>query len=171
MDKHSNQPKIFIIGMYIGGIAIILMMLLTVLDVTLKNTFNTAVPGAYLYIENYLMPIAVFCGLPYAFYSGIFPRLDMVISKWKNSTRIKIVIAILIVELIAFMIIVYYSFLYGVFGAKTGITFLAGIDSIPLYPMFFLVSLSFGLLSVYLIRTIKWCIENKKEPLFFEDYQ
>ncbi|MCF3944145.1 TRAP transporter small permease [Oceanobacillus alkalisoli] len=169
MKQHPNQPKTFIVGMYVGGLAVLLMMLLTVVDVILKNLFNSAIPGNYLYIQNYLMPIAIFCGIPYALYSGIFPRLDMLINRWKHSTRLKVVVAILIIEVISFIIILYYSFLYGVFGATTNITFLAGINSLPLYPMFFLVSLSFGLPSYYLIRTIISCVREKKEPAFFAE--
>lgn len=167
MNLEEKQPKILTVGMYISGAAILLMMVLTVIDVTLKNLFETSIPGSYLYVQNYLMPLAFFCGMPYAFFSGIFPRLDMFINKWKESTRIKLIITILIVELIAYITIACYSFLYGLYGWRTNITFLAGVNSYPFYPMFFLVTLAFGLLSFYLFQAIKRTIQTKGKYNFF----
>lgn len=167
MKEEVSQPKIFVLGMYLAGIAVLLMMILTVTDVILKNLFESSIPGAYVYVENILMPLAIFLGMPYTFFSGIFPRLDMVVNKFKKPTRINIVISVLILELLAFIVIVYYSFMYGIFGVTTNITFLAGINSIPLYPMFFLVTLAFTLISIYLIKIIWKSYKEKKEPEFF----
>lgn len=171
MNEENSQPRIFILGMYLAGVAILLMMTITVLDVILKNLFASSIPGSYLYMENILMPLAIFLGMPYAFFSGIFPRLDMVVNKFKKSTRINIVIFVLILELLAFLVIIYYSFMYGIFGATTNITFLAGINSIPLYPMFFLVTLAFTLIAAYLAKVIWTSYKENKEPDFFADME
>lgn len=167
MGGNQKQPKIFVISMYIGGIAIMLMMILTVIDVVLKSFFDSAIPGNYLFMESYLMPIAVFLGMPYAFFSGIFPRLDMFLIKWKASTRLKVIIAMLVLELIAFLVLIYYSFTFGIYGAVSNITFLAGVNSYPLYPMFFLVTIAFTMITIYLIKIIWNCLKTGEEPLFF----
>lgn len=167
MSEEKSQPKIFVLGMYLAGVAILLMMTITVLDVILKNLFASSIPGNYLYMENILMPLAIFLGMPYAFFSGIFPRLDMVVNKFKYTTKINIVILMLILELLAFLVIIYYSFIYGIFGITTNITFLAGINSIPLYPMFFLVTLAFTLIAFYLVKVVWASYKENKEPNFF----
>lgn len=169
MNEENTQPKIFVIGMYLAGIAIILMMLITVLDVALKNLFNISIPGSYLYMENIFMPLAIFLGMPYAFFSGIFPRLDMMLVKLKRDLRIKISIAVLILEVLTFLVVIYYSFTFGIFGATTNITFLAGVNSIPLYPMFFLVTISFTAITIYLVKVIIRSYKENKEPDFFVD--
>lgn len=171
MTEENKQPKIFLVGMYLAGFSIILMMLATVIDVVLKNLFNISIPGSYLYMQNILMPIAIFLGMPYAFFSGIFPRLDMLLVKFKYKTRVKISIAILILEVIAFMVVIYYSFMYSIFGLTTNITFLAGVNSIPLYPMFFLVTLSFASITIYLIKVIFRSYREGTEPDFFIDME
>ena len=171
MTEENKQPKIFLIGMYIAGFAIILMMLITVIDVVLKNLFNISIPGSYLYMQNILMPVAIFLGMPYAFFSGIFPRLDMLLVKFKYKTRVKIGIVILTLEVIAFIVVIYYSFMYSIFGLTSNITFLAGVKSIPLYPMFFLVTLSFVSITIYLIKVIFRSYREGIEPDFFVDME
>lgn len=154
-EFNPTESKLLKAGMYISGISILIMMMLTVVDVILKNFFGSSIPGAYVYSQNYLMPLAIFLGIPYAFFTGIFPRVDLFITKFRKQTQLKIMVAVLITEVIAYIIIAYYSFSYGIFGATTNITFVAGINSVPLYPMFFLVTLGFGVLSIYLICAIK----------------
>lgn len=171
MNEENPQPKIFILGMYLAGAAILLMMFITVLDVILKNLFASSIPGSYLYMESILMPLAIFLGMPYAFFSGIFPRLDMVVNKFNHKTKINVIILTLILELMSFLVIIYYSFTYGIFGLTTNITFLAGINSIPLYPMFFLVTLAFALIAVYLVKIIWVSYKENKEPEFFVDME
>lgn len=161
--------KIIKAGMYISGIAIMLMMILTVIDVTLKTIFNSTIPGSYLYVQNYLMPLAFFCGLPYAFFSGIFPRLDIVVKRFRKEALTKIVIAVLIIELISYLLITYYSFLYGIHGMTTNITFLAGVNSVPLYPFLFLVTIGFGMLSFYLIVVLRKIVKTNGEYSFFRE--
>ena len=172
MQENELNPiltKILKIGMYISGLAIVAMMLLTTVDVTLKNIFNAPIPGSYLFVQNYLMPLAFFCGMPYAFFSGIFPRIDIFLNKLSKKTNLTIVITILIIEIASFIAITYYSLLYGIHGLTTKITFLAGINSIPLYPFFFLVTLGFGTLSIYLTITIIKIVKTNGEYTFFAD--
>lgn len=161
--------KIIKAGMYISGIAIMMMMILTVFDVALKTIFNSTIPGGYLYVQNYLMPLAFFCGLPYAFFSGIFPRLDIVVKRFRKELITKIVISVLAIELISYVLIAYYSLLYGIHGMTTNITFLAGVDSVPLYPFFFLVTIGFGMLSFYLIVVLQKMVKTKGEYTFFRE--
>ncbi|MGD6855748.1 TRAP transporter small permease [Bacillus infantis] len=168
-NSHNASPlvKLSRAGMYVSGAAIVLMMLITFIDVTLKNLFGSTIPGSYLYVQNYLMPLAFFCGLPYAFFSGIFPRLDIVVNKFSSKVIAKLVVAVLALELVAFILIMYYSFLYGLHGLNTNITFLAGINSMPLYPFFFLVTIGFGLLSIYLISVLRKIVKTDGEYTFF----
>jgi len=168
-EFNPTNSKFIRLGMYISGISILIMMMLTVVDVILKNFFSSSIPGAYVFSENYLMPLAVFLGLPYAFFTGIFPRLDILLKKFSKQKQLKIIITVLIIEVISYIIIVYYSFLYGIHGWTTNITFLAGINSIPLYPMFFLVTIGFGVLSIYLIRAIRKMITTNGEYNLFSN--
>ena len=54
---------------YLGGAAILLMMLVNVADVLMRAMFNTAISGAFELVEH-LMVIIIACGLGYCGYAG-----------------------------------------------------------------------------------------------------
>ncbi|ARK32434.1 TRAP transporter small permease [Halalkalibacter krulwichiae] len=172
MNENQFNPiisNVIKVGMYISGIAILIMMVMTVIDVTLKALFSSTIPGNYLYVQNYLMPVAFFCGLPYVFFTGIFPRLDLLIKRFSKKVSINIMISVLVIELLVYILITYYSFSYGLYGLRENITFLAGVNSLPLYPMFFLVTIGFAMLTICLILTLRKMIKTNGEFTFFNN--
>ncbi|MBU8909334.1 TRAP transporter small permease, partial [Desertibacillus haloalkaliphilus] len=105
------------IGVFISGIAILLMMFLIALEIVLRSVFSSSIPGSYLIVENYFMPLAVFPALAFAFASGIFPRLEVVVDKVKTiTTKTSIIVFVMLVELICSVIIAYYGFVMGIEG-------------------------------------------------------
>lgn len=54
---------------YLGGTAILLMMLVNVVDVLLRATSNTSISGAFELVEH-LMVVIITCGLAYCGYAG-----------------------------------------------------------------------------------------------------
>src|SRR5690625_2516001 len=64
------------LGGKISGIAILAMMGVIVVDVFMRNIFKSPVPGSYVIIESFLMPIAIFPALGYVYMVGVLPRLN-----------------------------------------------------------------------------------------------
>lgn len=65
---------------YIAVIAIAFMMMLTSADAIGRYVFNAPIMGAYELTEKYLMVAAIFLGMSYAFRSGIFIRVNLLVN-------------------------------------------------------------------------------------------
>lgn len=61
---------------YIGGVAILLMMLASVTDVLSRSLFNVPLPGAMDAVQH-LMVITIVCGLAYCGYAGGHITINM----------------------------------------------------------------------------------------------
>lgn len=61
---------------YLGGAAILLMMLVNIADVLLRSVFNTPISGASEIVEH-LMVIIIACGLAYCGYAGGHITIDL----------------------------------------------------------------------------------------------
>jgi TRAP-type C4-dicarboxylate transport system permease small subunit len=68
-------------------IAITIMMLLTSADAIGRYLFNAPIMGAYELTEKYLMVAAIFLGMSYAFRSGIFIRVNLLVDRLSPPAR------------------------------------------------------------------------------------
>lgn len=162
IDKMVDRVNMF--GVYISGIAILLMMCMIALEIILRSVFSSSIPGGYLIVQNYFMPLVVFPALAYAFKSGIFPRLDIVVDKVKSQiAKMCIIVAILLVELICCVILAYFGFVMGLEGAEEGRAFLTGNTYLPLYPFFFFVGIAFTMVSIKITMMLLKLIVSKGE--------
>lgn len=131
------------IGKYISGFAIIGMMIIIVIDVCMRNVFGIPVSGTYEIVQYFLMPIAIFPALGYAYWSGVLPRLSELISKspawFKEFNRI----LILIIDAFVFGMLAYFGFLFAIFGMKDAMAIPMAGSLIPVWPVYFLVPIGF----------------------------
>jgi TRAP-type C4-dicarboxylate transport system permease small subunit len=142
VEKIHHSLKI--IGVYTGGIATILMMIVIVSDVFLRNVFNSPVSGAYEVVQFYLMPLAIFPALAYTYSSGILPRLTELIEKAPRIHNVTTYI-ILIIELIIFALLTVYGWKFAMAGVSDQMAVPVGGNLLPLYPLYFVVPIGFGL--------------------------
>ncbi|OLO36964.1 hypothetical protein BTR23_14555 [Alkalihalophilus pseudofirmus] len=154
MKTYNIYSRIKFIGLIISGIFLFGMMVFIVLDVLSRNFLSRSIPGNYEIVRYYFMPLALFPGVAYAYGTGIFPRITMIVSKLSKKIQKFIVIVLLIVELILFSLIAYFGLQYGLHGIEEGLAFPAGGKMYPLYPFIFLVPIGFAMLIIEIIFLI-----------------
>lgn len=158
IDKINHSLKV--IGVFIGGIAVIMMMLIIVLDVFLRNVFNAPISGTYEIVQYYLMPLAIFPSIAYTYSSGVLPKLTELIEKAPKRflTFTKYIISI--IELIIFSLLTIYGWEFAMTGVKDRMAIPISGNLLPLYPMYFLIPLGFGLVLVeVLLSSIKQLVK------------
>ncbi|WP_078428348.1 TRAP transporter small permease [Alkalihalobacterium alkalinitrilicum] len=166
-ESYFKSYKVFnrikFIGLIISGMGIFLMMVFIVGDVLSRNFFNKSIPGGYEIVRNYFMPVSIFPALAYAYSTGIFPRITMVVSRFSKNYQRFNVIVMLAAEGILFTLLAWYGLQYALEGVREGLAFPAGGKLYPLYPFIFLVPIGAGLL---IIEVIFILIKNlyEKEP-------
>ncbi|WP_209121629.1 TRAP transporter small permease [Alkalihalobacillus sp. BA299] len=138
-------------GNILSGIAIFGMILFITLDVLSRNLLSSSIPGSYEMVRNYLMPLAAFPIILYAYSSGIMPRISMIIEKAPKIFQKTIHILLLLLELIIVVLITYYSFDYGLTGTEKNASFPAAGYLFPVYPFLFLVPIGFGCIAIEII--------------------
>lgn len=155
MDKAYNLFKyIKLGGMYLSGLTIFIMMFIIVLDVMLRNIFHLNVIGSYEISQYFLMPLAFFPSLAYVYSSGIMPRLEMIVEKFRYISQRYILIFLFVIELILFLLLTYYGLQYALSGTREVLAFTMRGTVIPFYPVLYFVPLGFLLLSIEIVFLI-----------------
>ena len=130
-------------GKYISGFSILGMMLVIVIDVFMRNVFGKPITGTYEVIQYFLMPMAIFPALGYAYWAGVLPRLSELISKapawFEKFNRL----LILLIDSVVFALLTFYGFLFAISGLKDQMAIPIGGDLVPVWPVYFLVPIGF----------------------------
>jgi len=156
-------------GLVLSGITIFLMMLFIVADVALRNVLNASLLGSYEITQYFLMPLAFFPGLAYAYSSGIMPRIEMVVVKLTNRVQRNIFLALLIFEFILFLMLTIYGFQYALMGTQESLGFSMKGTIIPYYPILYFVPLGFLLLSIEILFLIAKNFKSSTPTLSVND--
>jgi len=141
-------------GAIISGTSIMAMMLIIFADVFSRNFLGGSITGVLEVVQKYLMPLAIFPGLAFVYASGIMPRMDLLIVKFNKGFQNVVVYLLLILELLIFTAVVYYSLEYAIYGVKENLSFSAGAALYPVYPILFLIPFGFLLLIIEIIFVI-----------------
>lgn len=154
-----------LLGVWISGISLLGMMLFIVIDVFLRNVSGNSVNGGFEIVQNYFMPITVFPALAYVYSSGVLPRMDLVLERLNGPVRKVLVFLMTILETYILFLIMQYTWGYAMEGLEREMAFPAAGKLYPLYPLLFLVPISFALIIVEnLFILLKNVLE--KEPAF-----
>ncbi|MBU8907920.1 TRAP transporter small permease [Desertibacillus haloalkaliphilus] len=140
--------KVKIVGLYVSGGTIFFMMLFIVTDILSRNLFKSSLLGAYEITQYYLMPLAVFPALAYAYGTGIMPRIGILVSKLKQTYQKWITVLLLGFELVLFLLLTYYGWQYALIGTSETLGFSSGGEILPIYPVLYFVPLGFFMLSI-----------------------
>lgn len=158
-----------LIGIWISGVSLFGMMLFIVGDVFLRNVLSDSINGGFEIVQNYFMPLTVFPALAYVYSSGVLPRMDLVLEKFSVPIRKVLLIGMVLLELFILVLIVQFTWEYAMTGLEREMSFPAAGSLYPLYPLFFLIPVSFALIIVenlfILFRNI---MEKKPSFLFME---
>lgn len=135
-------------GAIISGMAIFAMMSLIVADVVSRNFLGGSIAGSFEIVENYFMPLAVFPALAYVYGSGVLPKMDLAMHKTSRTVQDAVIYGLLVIELVLFALMTYYTWGYAVTGMERKTAFPAGGDLYTLWPLFFVVPLAFAMVIV-----------------------
>jgi len=128
----------------ISGVGLISLMLLITAGVFTRYILGYSIPAAYAITEEYLMPLTIFTALGYAYYTGIFPKVDVFVEKFRSDKAQKIVQAIItMIEFILFAMITYFFFQYTLYAFSNKLGFSANSINFPLGPMYLLITIAF----------------------------
>lgn len=147
-----NSVKIT--GGVLSGLVIMLLMLFTVTDVILRSVFHNSIPGGFEIAQNYFLPISVFLALPYVYGTGTLPKMDLLMHRLPVTARNAVIHLLLGLEVLVFLAITFYSFGYAVDSSSRDRAFPAGGLLLPLWPVLFLVPLSFLMMFIEAALTI-----------------
>jgi len=107
-------------SVWVGMAVLLAMMLLTAVDVFLRFGFRRSIPGVVEIMGNYLMVAAVFLPLAYGMVGGDHITADFVICRLSPRLRIALEAIGLLLSLVIYSLIVWYT-ASGAFRAwKTG---------------------------------------------------
>lgn len=152
-------------GMLLSGTTIFLMMAFIVIDVITRNLMGSSVFGSYEITQYFLMPLAVFPALAYAYSSGIMPRLEMFTGRLNPSAQLSISVFMMIVELILFSMLTYYGWQYAISGTQEQLGFSMKGGIVPYYPILYFIPLGFLLLTIEILFLIVKSISERKLAL------
>lgn len=154
--------KIKWVGMLISGLTIFFMMFYTTLDVFMRNVFNSSNLYTYEFSQYYFMPLAVLPALAYAFGRGVMPRIELVVSKLKDTHQRIVTIILLIIEIVLFTVLTIYGTKYAIAAFQNSISFSAGGENYLLGPVILFAPFSFLLITIECVfLLIKNIMESK----------
>ncbi|SDO36862.1 TRAP transporter small permease [Alkalicoccus daliensis] len=160
-SMYELLEKVKYAGMLLSGISIFIMMTYTCLDVLLRNLFNFGSLNTYEFSQNYFMPMAVFPALAYAYGRGIMPRIELLISRVRNSIQKTTAVVIYTVECLLFTLLAVYGFNYFTQSIIDSIAFSAGGANYPIWPVLVFLPISFLLIA---LESLFLLIKNIKNP-------
>ena len=163
------------LGKEISGVAILAMMLLVVADVVSRNFLNFSVQGTYPIVEMFLMPLAIFPALGYAYYQNVLPRLTELVEKAPEIYKFINDILISIIEIIVFSLLTYFTFVHFQGMLNSGRTITIAGSYYPLWPIYLLVPIGFYLVVQQVVIRIYLLVtdfkDNRKGSTVYEDNQ
>lgn len=144
-------------GAIVAGLATIGMMLFIVYDVVGRNFLGGSIRGGFELVQNYFMPVAIFPALGYVYSSGILPKMDLLMPRTPRGFQAFAAYLLLVLELVIFALMTYYTWQFATTGLERGATFPAAGSLYPVWPIYFLVPLG---LAMILVETVFVLLRN-----------
>lgn len=162
----NTKKYIDLFFVILSCIGILGLMLLITTGVITRSVFSFSIPAAYEITEKYLMPLAIFPALAYAFSSGIVPRVDLFVEKVQSIKLKRIIhLASLAVEFIVFGLFTYFMYKYTLYTIESGNGFSASSINFPLYPVQILITFSLIWLTIIIfIKIVRVIISPNYHP-------
>lgn len=157
MSAYRGFGYIKLAGALLSGLAIFGMMLFIVADVARRNVLGGSIPGSFEIAENYFMPLAIFPALGFVYASGVLPKMDLLMHRLPQRAQDLVVYLLLLIEVVIFAILIYYTWGFAMNGMERGEAFPAGGELYTLWPLYFIVPIGFGMV---LLETLFVLLRN-----------
>lgn len=156
LKLNKMNQTIQTMGARISGLAILSMMVVIVLDVFLRNIFKMPIPGSYVIIESFLMPIAIFPALGYVYMMEVLPRLSEFVAKTPKWFQKYNRLLLIIMDIIIFSLLTYYTFKFFMNGYKDDMQIPVASHFIAIWPVYLFIPLGYLLVLLeVLVRFIE----------------
>ncbi len=109
------------IGFFISAAAVMVLAVLVVIEVLLRQFFNTSTLVS-TEMSGYLLVVNVFLGLAWTFRTDGFIRVDLLYGKFSKRTRQLADLVIAIVSLIVMIVVTFYLWSFALDNLETGNT-------------------------------------------------
>ena len=160
LDRIYNYYQKFKMALlFISGVGIFGMTFYITIDVLWRNFAPTALVGTYEIVQYYFMPTIILLSMGYAFSSGVMPRIVAFVNRLPKGGQRVMGIILPIVDLIFCAVMGFLSTEYAVQATADQLTFICGTGLLPVWQMYYLVSLAYLMIAIedifVLIRNIK----------------
>lgn len=145
---YGYYQKLKMVFLFISGVGIFGMTFYITIDVLWRNFAPTALVGTYEIVQYYFMPTIILLSMCYAFSSGVMPRIVAFVNKLPAGGRRVMGIVLPICDLLFCIIMGVLSTRYALQAAKDQLTFICGTGLLPVWQMYFLVSLAYVMMCV-----------------------
>jgi TRAP-type C4-dicarboxylate transport system permease small subunit len=156
--------KLINLSITLASIAIFLMMVFVLISSVGRYITGTVIiPGLIEMTGFYLMPLAVFPAFAYSYMSGTFPMVDNLANKCPERVQFWIKGLYLLLEVILFALVTYFTLEYALIGTAKNMQMRAGANLWPLYPFFYTAPYGFALLTLKAATAFLKLLKNKEE--------
>ena len=136
---------------YVATVVLGFMMLLTVVDVTLRYLFNAPITGA-TELSEFMMVIVVFPAFAWVAVERSHIRVDLLISIWPRRVQLIVEIFVLLLSLGIYCIIAWRAFVESMTVETT-----SSLPSVPHFPFYWIMTVGVIMLCLAIISLV---IEN-----------
>lgn len=136
---------------YVATVVLGFMMLLTVVDVTLRYLFNAPITGA-TELSEFMMVIVVFPAFAWVAVERSHIRVDLLISIWPRRVQLIVEIFVLLLSLGIYCIIAWRAFVESMTVETT-----SSLLSVPHFPFYWIMTVGVIMLCLAIISLV---IEN-----------
>lgn len=138
---------------WISGIAVFFLMVIVILDVTLRKVFSAGLSGGFEYCQVFML-VLVFFALAYTQQQKGTVHVTFFVVKFKGRLRYIVWAVGMLIALVMTVVFTWGSYVHGMLMLKVGTKFATTL--IPYWPFYMLGTFTFGLFTiVMLFDTIK----------------
>lgn len=164
---YEFYQKIKMVFLFISGVGIFGMTFYITIDVLWRNLAPKALIGTYEIVQYYFMPTIILLSMCYAFSSGVMPRIVAVVNRMPPAGRRAMGIILPICDLIFCVVMGVLSTRYAVQATKDQLTFICGTGLLPVWQMYYLVSLAYVMMCIEdVFVLIRNCINGSSDVLY-----
>ena len=162
LDKvYSAYSVITKVSNAVGIIAVYMMMFIIVLDVFFRNFMPSPLQGIYEIVQWFLLPICCILFFGYAYACGIMPRVTMVLDKFRPAVRHWCAVLSILFNIVMFALMSYAAAVYAIKQLDKGGVVTIGTEHIAVWPMYFLITLAFIMVSLESVFALIKCLMDK----------
>ena len=153
---------------YSAMISVFAMMCLATADAAGRYVLNQPIRGAYEITEQYLMVVAVFLGICWAYREGALVRVTFLADRLPRQVKVGVNYFVQAISILIGIVYVYCQIRQTLRSISSGMTL--DIWALPLWPAYVIAFLGLSLMTLALWLDL-WGVRTRRSNLFKEESQ